>query len=105
MLNSDLLAQVLGGEKAVFHLNAIAFFTLYTPVSTLLDLSGNILSRKYEYQADDYANKHGLGEQLISGLKKLSAKSLSNLMPHPLYVFFNYSHPTLYQRITKIKST
>ncbi|MEA4985732.1 Protease HtpX [bioreactor metagenome] len=105
MLNSDLLAQVLGGEKAVFHLNAIAFFTLYTPVSTLLDLSGNILSRKYEYQADAYANKHGLGEQLISGLKKLSAKSLSNLMPHPLYVFFNYSHPTLYQRITKIKST
>jgi STE24 endopeptidase len=41
---------------------------------------------------------------LISGLKKLSAKSLSNLMPHPLYVFFNYSHPTLYQRITKILS-
>jgi STE24 endopeptidase len=105
MLNSDLLAQVLGGEKAVFHLNAIAFFTLYTPISTLLDLAGNILSRKFEYQADAYANKYGFGEQLISGLKKLSAKSLSNLMPHPLYVFFNYSHPTLYQRITKIKST
>lgn len=105
MLNSDLLAQALGGEKAVFHLNAIAFFTLYTPISTLLDLTGNILSRKYEYQADTYAKTHGLGEQLISGLKKLSAKSLSNLIPHPLYVFFNYSHPTLYQRITKIKST
>ncbi len=105
MLNSDLLAQVLGGEKAVFHLNAIAFFTLYTPISTLLDLAGNILSRRFEYQADAYANKHGFGEQLISGLKKLSAKSLSNLLPHPWYVFFNYSHPTLYQRITKIKST
>ncbi len=105
MLNSDLLAQVLGGEKAVFHLNAIAFFTLYTPISTLLDLAGNILSRRFEYQADAYANKYGFGEQLISGLKKLSAKSLSNLMPHPFYVFFNYSHPTLYQRITKIKST
>jgi STE24 endopeptidase len=102
MLNSDVLAQVLGGEKAVFHLNAIAFFTLYTPISTLLDLSGNILSRKYEYQADAYAKKYGYGLQLVSGLKKLSAKSLSNLMPHPLYVFFNYSHPTLYQRITKI---
>ena len=105
MLNSDLLAQVLGGEKAVFHLNAIAFFTLYTPISTLLDLAGNILSRRFEYQADAYANKYGFGEQLISGLKKLSAKSLSNLLPHPWYVFFNYSHPTLYQRITKIKST
>lgn len=102
MLNSDVLAQVLGGEKAVFHLNAIAFFTLYTPISTLLDLSGNILSRKHEYQADAFAKKYGYGTQLVSGLKKLSAKSLSNLMPHPLYVFFNYSHPTLYQRITKI---
>ncbi len=104
MLGSDLLAKVLGGESATFHLNAIAFFTLYSPVSTMLDLAGNVLSRKYEYQADAYANKYGFGEQLISGLKKLSAKSLSNLMPHPLYVFFNYSHPTLYQRILKIKS-
>ena len=102
ILNSDVLAQAMGGEKAVFHLNAIAFFTLYTPVSTLLDLTGNILSRKYEYQADAYAKKYGYGQELVSGLKKLSAKSLSNLMPHPLYVFFNYSHPTLYQRITKI---
>lgn len=102
ILNSDVLAQAMGGESAVFHLNAIAFFTLYTPVSTLLDLTGNILSRKYEYQADAYAKKYGYGQELVSGLKKLSAKSLSNLMPHPLYVFFNYSHPTLYQRITKI---
>lgn len=102
ILNSDVLAQAMGGEKAVFHLNAIAFFTLYTPVSTLLDLTGNIISRKYEFQADAYAKKFGYGQELVSGLKKLSAKSLSNLMPHPLYVFFNYSHPTLYQRITKI---
>lgn len=102
ILNSDVLAQAMGGDKAVFHLNAIAFFTLYTPVSTLLDLTGNIISRKYEYQADAFAKKYGYGPELVSGLKKLSAKSLSNLMPHPLYVFFNYSHPTLYQRITKI---
>lgn len=102
ILNSDVLAQAMGGEKAMFHLNAIAFFSLYTPVSTLLDLTGNIISRKYEYQADAYAKKYGYGQELVSGLKKLSAKSLSNLMPHPLYVFFNYSHPTLYQRITKI---
>ena len=105
MLSSDLLAQALGGAKAAFHLNAIAFFTLYTPISTLLDLTGNILSRKYEYQADAYAKKYGFTQQLVTALKKLSAKSLSNLMPHPLYVFFNYSHPTLYQRITKMLST
>jgi len=104
MLGSDVLAQALGGTKAVFHLNAIAFFTLYTPISLLLGVFGNVLSRKHEYEADAFAQQYGYGEQLISGLKKLSSQSLSNLMPHPLYVFFNYSHPTLYQRIIKMQT-
>ncbi|OQB29197.1 MAG: Protease HtpX [Bacteroidetes bacterium ADurb.Bin174] len=104
MLGSDVLAQALGGTKAVFHLNAIAFFTLYTPISLLLGILGNVLSRKHEYEADAFAQQYGYGEQLISGLKKLSSQSLSNLMPHPLYVFFNYSHPTLYQRIIKMQT-
>lgn len=102
MIQSDLLAQVAGGKQAIFHLNAIVFFTLYTPISTLLDLGGNILSRKYEYQADAFAARFGYADALVSGLKKLSATSLSNLMPHPFYVFFNYSHPTLLQRIQKL---
>ncbi len=104
MLGSDVLAQALGGTRAVFHLNAIAFFTLYTPISLLLGILGNVLSRKHEYEADAFAQQYGYGEQLISGLKKLSSQSLSNLMPHPLYVFFNYSHPTLYQRIIKMQT-
>jgi len=104
ILDSDVLAQALGGKQAVFHLNAIAFFTLYTPISILLGIVGNIMSRKHEYEADAFAKQYGYGEQLISSLKKLSSQSLSNLMPHPFYVFFNYSHPTLYQRITKINT-
>lgn len=103
-LNSDSLAIALGGTKAVFHLNAIAFFILYTPLSTILDLTGNIISRKNEYEADAFAATYGLKDALISGLKKLSSTSLSNLMPHPLYVFFNYSHPTLLQRMKKLQS-
>ena len=63
----------------------------------------NILSRKNEYEADEYASSFGYGEFLISGLKKLSVKSLSNLNPDPLNVFFYYSHPTLLQRIDKIR--
>ncbi len=102
ILKSDALAQALGGTTANFHLNVLAFGIIYSPVSLLLDLATNQLSRKYEYQADNYAAKYGFGNQLISGLKKLSATSLSNLMPHPLYVFFHYSHPTLYQRIKNI---
>lgn len=101
-LDSDTLAQALGGQSANFHLNMIVFGILYAPVSLIIDLGGNILSRKFEYQADNFANKHGFGNELISGLKKLSATSLSNLMPHPLHVFLHYSHPTLYQRIKNI---
>ncbi|HZK69694.1 MAG TPA: M48 family metalloprotease, partial [Paludibacter sp.] len=102
ILKSDAMAQALGGQHASFHLNALAFSILYSPISLVFDIATNVLSRKFEYQADAFAAKYGFAEQLESGLKKLSATSLSNLMPHPLYVFFHYSHPTLYQRITKI---
>lgn len=102
MLKSDTLAQALGGSAANFHLNVLAFGIIYSPVSLILNLITNQLSRRYEYQADNYAASHGFGTQLISGLKKLSSTSLSNLTPHPLYVFLHYSHPTLYQRIKNI---
>ncbi|NDV46363.1 M48 family peptidase [Paludibacter sp. 221] len=105
VLQSDVFAQALGGTAASFHLNALAFSILYSPVSFVLDIGMNVLSRKFEYQADGYTAKLGYGKQLIMALKKLSADSLSNLTPHPLYVFFYYSHPTLYQRILNIDKT
>ncbi|MDR1585249.1 MAG: M48 family metallopeptidase [Prevotellaceae bacterium] len=102
ILKNDIVAQALGGQTASFHLNLLVFGMLYTPVSLITGLFSNILSRKYEYQADNYAASFGYGDLLISGLKKLSATSLSNLTPHPSCVFFHYSHPTLYQRINNI---
>ncbi len=102
ILKSDTLAQALGGSIASFHLNALAFSILYSPISLVLDIFSNVLSRKFEYQADAFATKQGMGEFLQSGLKKLTSTSLGNLMPHPLFVFFHYSHPTLYQRIKQI---
>ncbi len=104
LLSSNILALAMGGTAANFHLNVLAFGLLYTPLSLLLNLFTNRLSQKYEYQADSFTVQHHLGDNLIAGLKKLSATSLSNLTPHPLYVFFYYSHPTLYQRISNINS-
>ncbi len=104
LLSSDTLALAMGGTAANFHLNVLAFGLLYTPLSLLLSLFSNSLSQKYEFQADSFTAQHGLGDDLIAGLKKLSTTSLSNLTPHPLYVFFYYSHPTLYQRISNILS-
>jgi len=103
VLQSDVFAQALGGTQASFHLNALAFAILYSPVSMVLDIGMNVLSRRFEYQADRYASSFGYGDLLIYSLKKLSASSLSNLTPHPLCVFVGYSHPTLYQRIKAIE--
>lgn len=103
LLDNKDIAVALGGQSASFHLGLIAFSIFFTPVSFVINVLSSIHSRKNEYQADSYAAGFGLGDSLISGLKKLSVKSLSNLNPDWLYVFFNYSHPTLLQRIKAIK--
>jgi len=102
-LGNQDIAIALGGKTASFHLGLIAFSVLFTPVSLLIGIFSSIHSRKNEYQADAYAAGFGLADSLISGLKKLSVKSLSNLNPDPLYVFFYYSHPTLLQRMEAMK--
>lgn len=102
-LGNQDIAIALGGETASFHLGLIAFSVLFTPVSLVIGIFSSIHSRKNEYQADAYAAGFGLADSLISGLKKLSVKSLSNLNPDPLFVFFYYSHPTLLQRIEAMK--
>jgi STE24 endopeptidase len=99
ILQSDALAQAMGGTKANFHLNVLAFGMLYSFFSTLLGIGMNVLSRKFEYQADAFVKRFGLEENLISSLKKISSKALTNLTPHPAVVFVSYSHPTLLQRI------
>jgi STE24 endopeptidase len=76
---------------------------LFGPISEILSLGQNYLSRYNEYQADGYAAKHGLAGPLILGLKKISSQALSNLTPHPLVVFWDYSHPTLLQRMAKLE--
>ena len=102
-ISNPLLSQAVGIEKPSFHIGIIIFMILYTPLSVLTGLLMNILSRKFEYQADNFAKNHGYSKSLILGLKKLSSSSLSNLTPHKFYVFLNYSHPTLLQRINNLK--
>ncbi|MFC2138780.1 M48 family metallopeptidase [Bacteroidota bacterium] len=102
-IGNPILSQALNSDKPSFHLGLIAFGILYTPISIILGLGVNLYSRKNEYQADRFASENYNGEALGSALKKLSVKNLSNLTPHPLYVFFNYSHPTLLQRLDALK--
>ncbi len=101
-IDSKLLANALSVPEASFHIGLIAFGVLYSPISDLTGLVMNYISRKFEYQADNYAKNQYNAQSLISSLKKLSKNSLSNLTPHKAYVFMNYSHPTLLQRVQNL---
>ncbi|MEW7280804.1 M48 family metallopeptidase [Aquimarina sp. 2201CG1-2-11] len=103
LIANPILSEALGVEKASFHIGLIAFGILYSPISEVTGLLMNIVSRVFEYQADDYAKNTYNAEALISSLKKLSKNNLSNLTPHPAMVFIHYSHPTLLQRIKNLK--
>jgi len=103
LIGNASLSAALGTENHSFHLGLIAFGILYSPISTFLGLGMNMLSRKNEYQADAYAAENYKSNALADGLKKLSVSSLSNLTPHPAYVFFYYSHPTLLQRLNAMQ--
>lgn len=97
-----IFSEALGVAIPSFHIGLIAFGILYSPISEITSLFMNIMSRKFEYQADDYAKATFSAKALITSLKKLSKNSLSNLTPHAAYVFMHYSHPTLLQRVRNL---
>jgi STE24 endopeptidase len=101
-IKTPILSLALGVSHPSFHIGLIAFGILYSPVSQILGVFMNYMSRKFEYQADNYAKNTFSASPLISSLKKLSKNSLSNLTPHYLYVFFHFSHPTLLDRIKNL---
>ncbi len=103
VVNNPNLSKALGSENPNFHLGLIVFGFLYSPLALLVGLLSNIISRKNEFAADRFVKENFKGDILGDALKKLSVKNLSNMMPHPLYVFFHYSHPPLLQRLEKLE--
>lgn len=101
---SETLSLALGANGLHAGVNLVAFALLYSPVSTLVGLFGNLVSRKNEYEADAYAVQTSSGFALQAALKKLHVDSLSNPTPHPWYVFMHYSHPTLIQRVRAMQA-
>ncbi len=103
VINNPILSGALGAEKPSFHMGLIVFGILYSPISLIIGLITNYFSRKNEYQADAFVKHHNYAPMLASALKKLSVKNLSNMNPHPIYVFFHYSHPPLLSRLAKLE--
>jgi len=103
VVNSPQLSQAMGSQKASFHLGLIVFGILYSPISLLIGLLTNYISRNNEFAADNFVIENYRPEILAEALKKLSVKNLSNMVPHPAYVFFHYSHPPLLDRLSKLE--
>ena len=101
--NSDLFAAFKMESLSVYA--SLLFFTiLYSPIELIMSFVSNAISRKHEFEADNFAKQSiGTGKHLISGLKNLTVTSLGNLTPHPLTVWLSYSHPTVIKRIEALK--
>tara|TARA_A100001015_G_scaffold321547_1_gene452891 strand:- start:3585 stop:4823 length:1239 start_codon:yes stop_codon:yes gene_type:complete len=104
MMN-ELLFNAFKMDNISNYASLIFFSFLYTPVSSLISVFGAYISRKHEYEADEFAVTTTADKEIfINALKKLSVDHLSNLTPHPLIVFMSYSHPPVLKRIQYIRS-
>jgi STE24 endopeptidase len=103
VVGNPLIATALGAERSGFHLGLVVFGILYSPLSLVIGLLSNYISRKNEFEADRFVKDNYKPEKLAEALKKLSVRNLSNMLPHPAYVFFHYSHPPLLKRLERLE--
>ncbi|MGM0539580.1 MAG: M48 family metallopeptidase [Thermodesulfobacteriota bacterium] len=100
----DPLFEAFWLEQASVHAGLVLFLLVYTPLSLLLSIALHYLSRQHEFEADAFAARTTRQpESLIQALKKLSRDNLSNLTPHPLKVYLEYSHPPVLERIRALR--
>lgn len=103
VIDSQAIAEAAGCTEPSFHINIMVFSMLYTPISMVTGMLMAIMSRKHEWEADEFARKYGEGKDISEALKAMSKHSLANLTPHPLVVFMEYSHPTLLERVKHLE--
>ena len=104
-LGSPGLYQAFYMTQQSIYAGLLFFGLLYTPIELVLSTVMQVISRKNEYEADRFAaDTIDEPRSLIDALKRLHSTNLSNLTPHPFYVFLNYSHPPLLQRMQAIQN-
>jgi len=104
LANQPVLFQAFGIQQASIYAALICFSILIIPIQRVGSVCSSWISRSFEYTADQYGAKASNNpEALILALKKISADSMANLQPHPVKVFFDYSHPPILQRINVMK--
>lgn len=106
LFRSSLLTGIFNIDAPGFFSNAVIMGFLLSMAAFPARVLFNYISRKREREADQFASRlTGDRGAMISSLVKLSVDNLSNLHPHPLYVFFNYSHPPVLERIKYIRDS
>jgi STE24 endopeptidase len=104
-LGSNGLYQAFYIKESSIYAGLLFFGLLYTPIELVLSIAMQMVSRRNEYSADRFAATTIKDQDnIVTALKKLHANNLSNLTPHPFFVFLNYSHPPLLQRIRAIQN-
>ena len=100
MMNNRALFDAFGVKETSIYVSLVLFGILMSPLNEVLSVAGNWMSRKHEFEADAYAAEvTGNPQAMSDALLKLSRDNLSNLTPHPFYVFLNYTHPPVVERI------
>jgi STE24 endopeptidase len=105
LITCRVLYESFGFSNTPYYVGLFLVGILWEPVSFFLSPVGMAISRKFEREADYYSIEiTKRAKPLSTALKKMAKENLSNLRPHPLYVFFNYSHPPLLERIEYLEA-
>jgi len=103
LLNWPLLYQTFGFQKPIFYVGLLLSGIILSPFGYFIQPLESIISRRFEEEADDFAIElMERSEPLKKALKRLAIDNLTNLIPHPLYAWFYYSHPPLIERISRL---
>lgn len=105
VLTQTKLYTDFGLSGVHFGFAIILFSLLIEPISMLLGIPSNYVSRIAEYRADRFGAKHVSKEAMMSALEVLARENFSNLNPHPLFEKLYYNHPSISKRLASIKSS
>lgn len=91
------------GEKPILVGLILIFTYLFGAYNSLITFAMTVLSRKFEYQADEFAQKLGYSDELCKALIKLNIDNLGFPVYDWMYSSWSHSHPTLLQRMDRLK--
>lgn len=105
LLTYELMYKSFGFSIMPHYAGLFLVGVLWEPVGFFLSPVGMAISRKFEREADFYSSEIlNTAKPLTKALKKMAKDNFANLQPHPLYVWFNYSHPPLLERIKYLEA-